>query len=166
MDWRGFIVIPDASDANKSTIYDFGQTGSARYLQSGSNLDLDLLSDEAFSGSILVTAHPQRTEFVVTNTGIVVDQNLQQIAQVENGFNSFSHYAFSPDGSKLFGVTFQNSQMIRMYDVDNDYTLLEEYTLNNQISPISMFADQNNVYLASLVFLNVSVQTMITTIEY
>ena len=166
-DWRGFSVIPDVNDANKATIYDFSLTGSARYVQNNTTLEVDLLSSEVLPGGLMVVArHPVRTEFVITNTGIIVDGNLQIIKTLENGTLSFSFWAYSPDGSRLFGMTFQNNLMIRVYDAENDYSFVEEYVLSNQISPVALFTDEDNMYLVSLVFLNTSTQTLITTIEY
>ncbi len=166
-DWRGFSVRPDASDVNKATIYDFSLTGSARYIQNNTNLELDLVNSEVLSGgAILVAMHPQRAEFVITNTGIIVDGNLEIIHTLENGTTGFSFFTYSPDGSKLIGLSFQNSAAIRVYDVENDYAFLEEFVMSNQISPISLFADDDNAYLVSLVFLTSSTQTLVTTVEY
>ena len=166
-DWRGFIVHPDAMDANKATIYDFSIAASARYVQSGTNLDVDKLSSEILSGGLIIpTSHPQREEFVITNSGIIVNGDLQLLRTLENGTMSFSLYAFTPDGSRLFGFTFFSNPVLRVYDANDDYTFIEEHTLSNQISPVALFADDDNVYLVSLVFLISSSQTLITTIEY
>jgi hypothetical protein len=166
-DWRGCSVLPDPTDVNKATIYDFSLTGAARYTQNNTDLELDLVSSEVMpGGGILVAKHPIRTEFVVTSNGIIMDENLEIINTLENGAIGFNLYTYSPDGSKLFGMTFQNSPTIRVYDADNDYVFREEFVMSNQISPVSLFADEQNVYMVSLVFLGGGTQTLITTIEY
>lgn len=166
-DWRGFTVIPDAINANKATIYDFSLTGSARYIQDNTNLTLDLHKSEALTaGAIQVAKHPMNTEFVISNTGVIVNTDLDIIKTLENGTVGFSRFTYSPDGKRLFGLAFQNSASVRVYDVENDYTFIEEYTLNNQLSPMAMFADEDHLYLVSLVFLTTSTQSLITTIDY
>lgn len=166
-DWRGFTVIPDATDANKATIYDFSLTGSARYIQDNTNLTLDLhTSDALTAGSILVARHPENTEFVISNTGIIVNADLEIIKTLENATIGFSKFVYSPDGKRLFGLAFQNSVSVRVYDVEHDYAFIDEYTLNNQLVPMTMFADEDHLYLVSLVFLTTSTQSLVTTIDY
>ncbi len=164
-DWRKIAVLPDDANPSQSVIYDFGLTGSARYVQNGTNLTVDLASNAPFAGgSILVAPRPGHNEFVVTTSGQVVDENMQQTMLVDQGTFSFNLYTWSQDGSTLYGLTFQNSPVLRVYDAEHDYAFIKEDVLNNQVSPVAMFTDDEAVILVSIVFVNNTVKTLITSI--
>lgn len=166
-DWRKSFVRIENENPVQATIYDFAVTGSARYVQNGNDLSLDLSSQSAINGSFTVfAAHPTQDEFIVSNTGTIIDENLQQTGILNNGAIGFNFFTYSPDGKTLYGITFQASSILRSYDVDNDYAFIEERMLSNQVSPLHLFADSQNVHIVSQAFVDGTQKTLITSIAH
>jgi len=166
-DWRKSFVHINQAVPFDATIYDFGTAGAARYRQQGASLTLDLSTSGGLPGSVInIADNPAKGEFVVSNSGTILDGNLQQTHIVDNGQFSYSFFSYAPDGKTLYGLTFLNSPIVRMFDTDDNYSLIEEHLLSNQISPVNLFTDATGVRVVSLVFADGLWKTLITTIGH
>jgi hypothetical protein len=127
----------------------------------------DLTRFNILPGSMLdIVPRPSREEFVVNTTGTIMDGNLQQVDILENGQFSYSFFDYSPDGKYLYGLTFVNTPIIRIFDAEDSYVFIKEHPLSNQVSPVSLFSDAEAVHLVSLAFTEGSWKTLITSIGH
>ena len=131
-----------------------------KYIVEGNSLRRVGFITDIPGGSLKTAEHPDGRQFVVNSTGRVLNNELEFVAKIEDGLQFYNQIEYTEDGSQLFTAGFQvNEFKLKFFDVEDEYNKISENKIS--VSPIKMFADDDKVYLMSIVFLNGAVRTAI-----
>lgn len=142
-------------------ILEIGFNQVNKYILGNNSISRVSSNQDIPSGFQLITAsHPDGSQFIINGSGRIIDNNIQNLGSLEDGVQFYNLFKYTEDGSKLFTVGFLlNEIILKFFDVEKDYEKISE---NQIISfPVSMFSDDEEAYLMSIVFLNGGVRTVI-----